>query len=99
MQIELKSEELFRKGNGRIFAQPKSYPYQPQRKEKVDSFLPAVLFAHEIHCPHLFTLNFTSPSLKKRTICSAAVTPALLFASDVCAPIFFGVQKQRLLSL
>lgn len=42
---------------------------------------------------YLFTWNFVMPSLMKPTICFAAAMPALVFASAVCAPIFFGVEK------
>ena len=42
---------------------------------------------------YLFTLNFSQPSFRKPTICLAAAIPALIFASAVWAPIFFGVAK------
>ena len=42
---------------------------------------------------HLFTRNFSHPSFRKPTICLAAAIPALILASAVCAPIFFGVEK------
>ena len=42
---------------------------------------------------YLFTWNFVSPSLKKALICLAAAIPALMLASAVWAPIFFGVEK------
>ena len=51
-------------------------------------------------CPHnrfyqnyLFTWKRVSPSLKKALIWRAAAMPALVLASAVCAPIFFGVEK------
>ena len=42
---------------------------------------------------YLFTRNFSQPSFRKPTICLAAAIPALILASAVCAPIFFGVEK------
>lgn len=42
---------------------------------------------------YLFTWNLVHPSLKNAFICFAAAMPALMFASAVCAPIFFGVEK------
>lgn len=42
---------------------------------------------------YLFTWNFVIPSLKYAFICLAAAMPALVLASAVCAPIFFGVEK------
>ena len=47
----------------------------------------------QIYFFYLFTWNFVSPSLKKALICLAAAMPALVLASAVCAPIFFGVEK------
>ncbi len=42
---------------------------------------------------YLFTWKRVSPSLKKAFIWRAAAMPALVLASAVCAPIFFGVEK------
>ena len=41
----------------------------------------------------VFTRNFSQPSFRKPTICLAAAIPALILASAVWAPIFFGVEK------
>lgn len=41
---------------------------------------------------YLLTWKVQSFLVKKSTICLAAAKPALLFASEVCAPIFFGVK-------
>merc|ERR1712072_104825 len=84
----------FRKKDGRVFAQP-TYPYDPTTVGGLITTCSVVPAKFSIHCAHLFTWQRTSPSLKKRTICSAAAIPALLFASDVWAPIFFLVTKQR----
>ena len=42
---------------------------------------------------YLFTWKRVLPFWMKSTICLAAAMPALMFASAVCAPIFFGVAK------
>ena len=42
---------------------------------------------------YLLTRYFSLPFTKKSTICLAAAIPALILASAVWAPIFFGVLK------
>ena len=59
-----------------------------QNENHLDLTLPTLIFSY-----YLLTWNLVSPSLKKALICLAAAIPALMFASAVCAPIFFGVEK------
>lgn len=59
-----------------------------QNENHLDLTLPTLIFSY-----YLLTWNLVSPSLKKAFICFAAAIPALMFASAVCAPIFFGVEK------
>ncbi len=59
-----------------------------QNEDHFNTTLPTLIFSY-----YLLTWNLVSPSLKKALICFAAAMPALMFASAVCAPIFFGVEK------
>jgi len=48
---------------------------------------------YTVYRPYLFTLKVWLPVAKKSAICFAAATPALIFASWVCAPIFLAVKR------
>ena len=80
--IELNSEKLFfrKKCYGRVFARP-TYPNHTHGGRPITT---CSACRKNFHRAHLFNWNLTSPSLKKRWICSAAAMPALLFASDLC---------------
>ena len=60
-------------------------------KSKISAYLSILCDVSD----YLLTWNLFHPSRRYATVCSAAATPALKFASAVCAPIFLGVKNTR----